>query len=234
MIRYRSMLVILITGFTLLPELSHSSSPPTSATPEVVRYNFDQDSSGQLSVGWKIEGTNQEGPLATWQVQADESAPSKPQVLTLTDAKEGASGTFNLCWTEQQKFENGRIEVSFKALTGKEDQGGGPIWRVIDKDNYYICRANPLEHNFRVYYVKDAKRKMLASAEVDIPTGEWQKIVIEQAGKKITCYLNDKKLLEVEDETFTQPGGIGLWTKADAATAFDDLIIAPITVAPEN
>ncbi len=221
-------IVIALLGIGWAMEQSpQESKEPPKPEAKPTRITFDQDSPEQLPTGWKTEGTKQEGPVAKWQVQADESAPSKPNVLALVDAKEGASGTFNICWTDQIKFTEGRIELAFKAVSGKEDQGGGPIWRVQDKDNYYLCRANPLEHNLRVYYVKDAKRKMLASAEVDIPADTWHKIAVEHVGKKITCYLNDKQFLEVEDETIVKPGGIGLWTKADAVTSFDDLVITP-------
>ncbi|MHC4064956.1 MAG: family 16 glycoside hydrolase, partial [Planctomycetota bacterium] len=196
-----------------------------------VKLSFDDASVGKLPEGWKVEGTRQSGPVATWMVQADATAPSKPNVLALTDPKEGVGHTFNLCWSDTIRFQDGEIELSFKALSGMEDQGGGPVWRVQGKDNYYICRANPLESNFRVYHVKDAKRKTLASAKLDIPSGKWHTIKIEHRGNHIRCHLNGRKLLDVKDDTFAEAGGIGLWTKADAVTSFDDLAV---TQAPEK
>ena len=121
-------------------------------------WTFDDTDAGELPEGWRVEGTNQRGPLATWIVKADTSAPSGPSVLALTDTKEGWGGTFNLCWTDGVKFTDGVIEVKVKSGTGLEDQGGGIIWRVHDRDNYYIARWNPLEDNFRVYSVKDGSR----------------------------------------------------------------------------
>jgi hypothetical protein len=105
------------------------------------------------------------------------------------------------------------------------DQGGGLIWRVKDHDNYYIARWNPLEDNFRVYYVKEGRRVQLDSANVKADFAKWHTIKIEQRGDAIACYLDGEKLLEVKDKTFAEAGGVGLWTKADAATAFDDLVI---------
>ena len=102
-----------------------------------------------------------------------------------------------------------------------------PIWRVEDKDNYYVARYNPLENNFRLYYVKDAARKILASAtpRLEIKAGEWFTIRIVQQGPRIECWLNGEKLLTVTDVTLTRAGGVGLWTKADATTSFDDFSV---------
>jgi hypothetical protein len=148
-------------------------------------------------------------------------------VLSLTKTNHESGSTFNLCWTDGLRFKEGRITVSLKPNTGQEDQGGGPIWRVQDKDNYYICRANPLESNFRVYYVKDGSRTQLATANVTIPSGRWHTIAIEHRGDKIVCSLNGEKLLEATDNHFPDAGGVGLWTKSDAASSFDDLEIEP-------
>lgn len=195
---------------------------PTAAN---IRTGFDKEIPGKLPSGWKVESTKQDGPLATWEVTADPSAPSAPSVLALTSSKHGSDSTFNLCWTDRVKFKDGSIELKFKAVAGEVDRGGGPIWRVKDKDNYYICRANPLESNFRVYYVKDGKRKQLASASLEIPSGTWHTIKVEHVGDHIVCSLDGKQLLDVHDSTFTEPGGVGFWTKADAVTSFDDLIV---------
>lgn len=184
--------------------------------------DFENVETGKIPDGWKIEATNQRGPLATWQVVEDNTAPSGAKVLALTKTIHSFGGTFNLCWTRDIKFLDGEVSVMFKANRGIEDQGGGVIWRAKNKDNYYICRYNPLENNFRVYTVKEGARRMLASARIAIPAGEWHKLSITQQGKKITAALDDKKLLEVEDATFKSAGGVGLWVKADGITSFDD------------
>ncbi len=184
---------------------------------------------GALPAGWKIEGTNQSGPLATWKVAADASAPGGANVLALTSPNHDSGSTFNLCWTGDVHFEDGALEVSMKPISGKEDQGGGLIWRVKDKDDYYVCRANPLESNFRVYYVKDGTRHQLASASLPIPAGAWHTIRVEHVGDHIACSLDGKRLLEVTDSTLRGEGGIGLWTKSDAASEFSDLRVTTAT-----
>ena len=131
----------------------------------------------------------------------------------------------NICWNNFVSLDNGVIEVKFKADSGIVDQGGGLIWRVLDNDNYYIARYNPLEQNFRIYHVKDGLRTKIANAWIQLPAGVWHKMKVIHSDDKIEGYLNNQKLLEVTDNTFAGSGGIGLWTKADAVTVFDDLVI---------
>jgi hypothetical protein len=114
--------------------------------------------------------------------------------------------------------------VSLKSIRGEIDQGGGVVWRYQDANNYYIARYNPLESNYRVYKVVDGKRTQLdTKEEIELPEGRWHTLQIRHAGEQIECSLNGKKLLEAKDATFTKPGKIGLWTKADAETHFDGL-----------
>lgn len=188
-------------------------------------FTFENEATGEIPVNWKIEATNQKGPLASWEIVEDKTAPSGKKVLALTHPNHTFGGTFNLCWTDQIQFLNGEIIVKFKANSGVEDQGGGVIWRAKDINNYYISRYNPLENNFRIYYVKEGARRMLASARIKLPAHQWHELKIVHKGVIISGYLNGKKLLEVQDNTFSEPGGVGLWTKADAATSFDDFEI---------
>jgi len=187
-----------------------------------VKITFDDVETGKLPSGWIAEETNAVGESSIWEVTEDVTAPSGKKVLALTDTKNNHGSTFNLCWTNKINFLNGEIKVMFKANSGKEDEGGGIMWRVKDKGNYYVVRFNPLEDNFRLYRVKNEYRKMIANADVKLSKRKWHQIKIVQKGKKISCYLNEKKLIETEDETFTNAGGVGVWTKADAATSFDN------------
>jgi hypothetical protein len=197
--------------------------PLVQAQPPDTIVNFDSDQPGVTPAAWRAEGTSQQGPLASWQVMADATAPSGPNVLTLSKSNHDSSGTFNVCWTDQVRFGEGTLEVAFKAIAGEQDQGGGPMWRVKDANNYYICRANPLEGNFRVYVVKDGSRTQLASAKADVASGQWHRIKVEHIGTHIVCWLDGMKHLEADDPTFSEAGGVGVWTKADAVTSFDDL-----------
>ena len=186
-----------------------------------IEWTFDREERNGLPENWKVAETAGTGMTATWKIVADGSAPSKPQAVAVTESK-NRGHTFNLLIAEVPKFRDVELEIKVKAVGGKEDQGGGPIWRAKDEDNYYICRWNPLEKNFRVYVVKDGKRKQLGSAEVDADAGTWHEIKILHEGTKITAEFDDKKLVLLEDNTFQDAGMVGLWTKADATTAFDD------------
>ena len=158
---------------------------------------------------------------------ADSAAPSSPNAIAI--AKVANSGrTYNLLIAQDTGYRDLEIEVMVKAGTGVEDQGGGPIWRVLDVDNYYIARWNPLEDNFRVYYVKDGRRRQIASANVKADPATWHEIEIEHQGYRIEASLDGDELIEVVDSTFADAGMVGLWTKADAATAFDDLEVEAI------
>lgn len=124
---------------------------------------------------------------------------------------------------EDRKFADVEVSVRVKPLSGNEDQTGGLIFRAQDARNYYLVRSNGLEDNFRLYTMTDGKRKQIASTKVEPPrVGEWHTLRVVAKGKKIQAYINDKLLIDHEDATFAE-GTVGLWTKADAVTEFDDL-----------
>lgn len=186
-------------------------------------FTFEDIAPGELPAGWKVEATNPSGPLAVWRVVEEKGTESGARVLALDEIRDGKTPTFNLLWTNGLRFKDGEIEVRIRSVSGVIDRGGGPMWRVRDKDNYYICRFNPLEENLRVYYVKEGKRHQLASAKAPAEGPPWREIRIRHVGERIECFLDGVRLLDVADSTFPDEGGIGLWTKADAVTRFDDL-----------
>ena len=130
--------------------------------------------------------------------------------------------TFNVALAAGTSYKDIDLSVRLRAIAGELDRGGGLVWRAKDKKNYYIARYNPLEDNFRVYKVVEGKRSQFASART--PGDEkWHTLRVTMAGPKITCYLDGQKHLEAEDATFPEAGLIGLWSKADARSYFDDL-----------
>jgi Domain of Unknown Function (DUF1080) len=144
----------------------------------------------------------------------------------LAQIAEGPNALFNLCVGEDFTYRDLDVRVAFKAIQGKNDQGGGLVWRYRDHDNYYICRMNPLEDNFRVYKVVAGKRQQLETKEnLHIPAGEWHTIRATMQGDHIQCYLDGKEYLDVHDGTFSEAGKVGLWSKSDAQTHFDSLSV---------
>lgn len=206
-------------------------------------WNFDRDAVNQPLPGWKAAVNilppsppipagepvpEVKATLGKWIAIEMEDAPSGKQVYALPKI-DNPTRTFNLTINENEKYKDLEIEVKVKALTGTIDQGGGPIWRVQDQDNYYITRWNPLENNLRLYYVKEGRRKQFQSVDIETDPQAWHTIHVKMVGKKIVVSFDGKALIEAEDSTFESGGGIGLWTKADAATAFDDLKVKPFS-----
>lgn len=187
-------------------------------------FRFEKTDVGKLPADWKAEQSG-EGKESEWKVIADKTAPSgKGHVLA--QLARGPSRVFNLCVAEKTRYTNIHATVKFKAVAGRIDQGGGVMWRYQDANNYYICRYNPLEDNLRVYKVEKGKRIQLATQEeISLPAGKWHTLEITHNGDRIICGLNGTTYLKVTDNTFSKAGKIGLWTKADAQTSFDDLVV---------
>ena len=101
------------------------------------------------------------------------------------------------------------------------------MWCYQDYNNYYIARANSPENNFRVYKVVNGNRLQMESARLKATSNEWHTIKIIARSDQIQCFYDGQPYLEVTDNTF-QKGKLGLWTKADAMTYFDDLEVRPI------
>jgi hypothetical protein len=202
------------------PAVGKSLPEETEGENKELIFSFDNIPAGEFPNGWSNQKTGK-GGLGNWTVLADPTAPSQPNVLAQT-SKENPGYHFNVAVAEETNFSDLEIDLMFKAIDGQEDQGGGPVWRYQDADNYYICRANPLESNFRVYKVVDGNRKQLQSANVEIPGNVWHKLVVKNMGNHIQCWYNGNLYLDVTDDTFTS-GKVGLWTKADAVTWFDDV-----------
>jgi Domain of Unknown Function (DUF1080) len=193
--------------------------PAVAADPPAAR--FTKDSLGRLPPGWQAAKTGQ-GDGSVWKVVADDTAPSKSGFV-LAQTAVGPNNLFNLCVLRDGRYQDVELLVNFKAVKGEKDQGGGFVWRYQDADNYYVARMNPLEDNYRLYHVVAGKRTQIATKEgVKVPTGTWHALKVKQVGDRIECFLDGNKELDARDKTITRAGQVGLWTKADAQTEFDD------------
>jgi hypothetical protein len=210
-----SVVIVSILGFSLAGGATQS-------------WDFDKVPEGSLPAGWKVEATGQDKATATWQVVKDARAPLGPGVLRLTATNHSQGGVFNICWTGEVSFFEGEIAVFLKANSGSIDQGGGPIWRVRGRNNYYIARYNPLEGNVSIYYVMDGRRVMLGyTGKIELKD-TWHVLKISHRGSRIRAYIDGEMRLMVNSgEYIEQKGGVGLWTKADAATSFDNFTVVP-------
>jgi len=184
-------------------------------TADAATLSFDQDNPGALPAGWRAGVTGRGSPL--WTVEADASAPSKPNVL-----KQSGSGTFPWCVRTDASFTDGAVEVKFKSVSGSQDQAGGVMWRFKDGDNYYVARANALEDNVSLYYTQSGRRNTLKYVDAPVPRNTWHTLRVEFSGKSIRVIFNGKPYIEMEDDHIAGAGAAGVWTKADSVTLFDD------------
>jgi hypothetical protein len=185
----------------------------------IQRFNFDADVSGTLPSGWQQGVTGSGKPR--WAVQADATAPSGPNVL-----QQSGAGTFPWVVRSGVSIADGHVEVKFKPVSGEEDQAGGVVWRWKDGENYYVARANALENNVSLYYTEAGRRRTLKYVDAPVPAGVWHALRVEYTGRRISVSLDGTTYIELEDGHIAGAGAVGMWTKADSVTAFDDFSFA--------
>ena len=176
---------------------------------------FDDAKIGTPPADWSCGVTGRGTPK--WMIEADASAPSKPNVL-----KQSGRGTFPWCVKKSVSIADGFVEVKFRPLEGREDQAGGVVWRWKDSDNYYVARANALENNVSLYYTENGNRNTIKYVDAPVAANQWHILRIDFAGKRIKIALDGKTYIDVADDHVTSEGAVGVWTKADSVTAFDD------------
>jgi hypothetical protein len=191
-----------------------------TAVPALV-WNFDREQPGTLpnefSIGTLFDGR----PAGDWQVLATDRAKSPPYVLAQLMAK-GAEHAYKITLVKDIVASDLNLEVSFLPIQGRADMGGGLIWRAADDRNYYLARANPLEQNIRVYRVVKGVRHLLENFNQTITVKQWHTLRVTHQGCRVNIFYDDKQVFDLCDKTF-HTGMIGLWTKSDAVTYFDDL-----------
>jgi 3-keto-disaccharide hydrolase len=185
------------------------------ATGQSVSVSFDKDAVGQPPAGWTATrtGTGE----ARWTIEKDSTAPSGPNVL-----KQSGVATYPVCFKNDTSLTDGFVEVKFKPVSGKEDQAGGVVWRLKDANNYYIARANALEDNVTIYDTVNGRRTERKRAGMKVASNMWHTLRVEFQGSHFTVTFDGKKAIEWDDEKFKDAGKVGVWTKADSVTLFDD------------
>jgi hypothetical protein len=202
----------------------------SAASAEVL--DFEKDRAGEPPAGFTIAWTGP-GESPRWRVEEDPSAPTGKHALVQRSADETRS-RFPLAIYDKASLADGTISVRFKALSGGVDQAAGIVWRYRDPENYYVVRANALEENVVLYKVEHGKRSDLKPVDAGlfaygkkarVRSGAWQQLRVEVRGGLFRVSLDGSHLFDVRDATFAGSGKVGLWTKADSVTAFDDLSI---------
>ncbi|MFI5169935.1 MAG: hypothetical protein ACHQM7_06190 [Vicinamibacterales bacterium] len=215
-----------LTPFLIAILLAQLGSGSGAAMRQV---GFDGQKAGEPPAGFTCALTGQ-GRTGTWRIVEDPTAPSPPNVLAQMD-EDATSYRFPVCVLDAVSARDVDLSVRFKPIRGTKDQAAGLVWRYRDSDNYYVVRANALEGNVVLYKVEGGKRTDLKprgagllayGKKASVVAGSWGLLRVNARGNLFEVYLGGDKLLEVEDATFAAAGKVGVWTKADSVTYFDD------------
>ena len=190
--------------------------------------DFSNDAVGQAPKGFEFGHTAKAGAPGKWVVQTEGSNNYLAQV-----DPDSTRSRFPVAVVTDVSTADVDVSTRFKPVSGRVDRAAGLVWRFQNEDNYYIVRANALENNVVLYKVEKGKRTDLPvkgegrtyGKAAQVPAGQWSTLRVVATGPRFEVFFNGAKLYEVEDTTFTQPGKVGVWTKADSVTQFDDLTI---------
>jgi hypothetical protein len=191
------------------------------------KLDFEADAVGQSPAGWIVTKTGRGEP--TWTVEENASAASKSKLV-----KQSGRASYPLLLKSGTAIKDGFVEVRFKPISGLQDRAGGIVWRATDADNYYVVRANALEDNVVLYKTVSGTRSPLDivgrkggyGVRVPVATNQWHMLRVDFAGSRFKVTYDGRQVFDVEDATFAGPGMVGLWTKADSVTEFDEFAYA--------
>jgi hypothetical protein len=211
---------ILLYNAGILVFMIMHSSPGGAAS---WKWDFESDPAGKPPSGFSFAKTGG-GRIGHWLVQAEKDAPSGANVVAQIDA-DPTSYRFPIAVSERISARDFRLSVRCKPVSGKVDHACGLVFRYRDENNYYVTRANALEDNVRLYHVIAGKRSELASWSGRVTAGSWHELSVNAKGDRFEISWDGKKIIEARDKTFSETGKIGLWTKADSITYFDNLMV---------
>jgi hypothetical protein len=172
----------------------------------------------QMQDGWQSGGTGK--GTARWEV-------AERQVVYRGGAEFGwaVSGPM---------IQDGFVEVRFRPMQGREDEAGGVVWRWQDAKNYYIARANALENNVVAYKMVNGKRTDLKpvgagarayGVQATVTPRAWHTLRVDFKGPDfIVRFDRDVATFTVRDETLKPAGRVGVWSKADSVTEFEEFL----------
>jgi hypothetical protein len=206
-----------------------AATSPTTLTQQTagrVVWRFDSMAVGGPPAGFSF-GRTGSGRLGRWVVRAVSDAPSGSNVLAQEDS-DRTDYRFPVAVADTPTFSDVSVSVRCKAVGGRVDRACGIVWRYRDENNYYLARANALEDNVRFYYVRNGRRTQLEGWNGKVTSGTWHELRADMRGDHVEVYYDGRKVIDGHDARFTGPGNVGVWTKADSHTLFDDLTASPL------
>ena len=196
--------------------------------------NFDHGPIGKMPPGWTAVETR-EGAAPQWEIRRDPSAPTQPYVFAQvsTDSRQDRSP---LAILDGMSLRDADISVRFKTVSGREDQGGGLVFRYRDPKNYYLVRADSLHDDVEMYKIENGRCSPIVPSGLpatqvavkrQFPPNTWHILKVSVRGNRFQVYVNHRRILQAQDSTYGGPGKVGLETKADSVTYFDDFRVYP-------
>jgi hypothetical protein len=187
--------------------------------------NFDTFAVGASPPGWTVAMSNGKVP-ARWEVRQDRTAPTQPYVLAQV-SRDPTDDRFPLAILDGVSLRDGDVSVRLKPVSGREDQGGGLVWRYRDPSNYYLVRANAMNKTVTVFRIQNGQRTALPSVKHDIPVNAWSILKVSAKGSRFQVYVDHRRVIDGQDTAYTGAGKVGLCTVADSVMYFDDFRVYP-------
>ena len=217
---------VTVLASTLALAISARAAPTSGPKTPPVFYSFDGEATDKEPPGFMFSRTGNGSP-GQWLVRAEADAPSPPNVVAQMDA-DPTDYRFPVAVLDKPTFLNLELSVKCRPVDGKVDQACGLVFRYHDENNYYVARANALENNVTLCVFKNGKRRQIKGALVKFAGQTWHELRVDAVAAHLRVFFDGKKVIDAKDKTFGQAGKVGLWTKADSLTYFDDLNVAPL------
>ena len=194
--------------------------------PGAKTWDFQADALNAPPAGFSFGRTGQ-GREGKWVVVQDPTAPSGDHVLAQLD-QDDTDYRFPIAVADAPSLKDLRLEVRCKPVSGKTDQACGLVFRYRDPDDYYVARANALEDNVNLYQVVKGRRRQIKGWSGKVAANAWHALAIEARGDRLQVFWDGKPIIDARDDTFSDAGKVGVWTKADSVTYFDALTATPL------
>jgi hypothetical protein len=185
-------------------------------------FTFDRDPVGSPPAGFEFARTGQ-GAEGKWIVRDDKEKPGN-RVL-VQESADAMDYRFPLAVVREGSWKDVTLSVRAKSVSGEVDQGFGMVWRYKDAGNYYITRCNADEDTCTIYHTVAGRRRPFQNKPIKVAKNTWHTLKLEAAGNHFLVWFDGTKVLDATDDTFKDPGRVGLWTKADSVIQFDDFTI---------
>ncbi len=215
--------ILVFSLFSLVSFLGCSNTHPKAVTSsDKIQLDFETMKAGEKPVDFEFSRTG-EGRPSVWRVDHFEGRNSLLQAdLDSEDYR------FPIAVYSKTKLADVEVSTKYKSTAGEIDQVGGVVCRYSGPDRYYIARANALEHNVRLYHVIGSKRTQIANWTGEVKANVWHELALRAKGENLSVLFDGKVVIDIQNSAISESGMVGIWTKSDSKTYFDELVIAPV------